>query len=919
MGTFPKFSRISDNVCNSIVSGMSGPAYLFRNRNKTLSGKFPWIRIFSGAEGGLIFQSATLSDELGIVDNTVIANGNTNVVPGSYGNVNGSGPIGKDFNKKWVYPSIAYQTNLVATNTNTLNTETQDWVLRPSPVVTSLEIREGKDQISRVGTLVIKCFSLPQLEEIQRYFMEPGFSILIEYGWGDLEALGQLIETTDARTIVKQAADENLNYDVLHAKRIASYGNYDSFFAFIVGGSVTSENENFIVSVSLRGMPGLPTFLQQHKNVNGLNVVTVSGKAKKVVQPLQSIKLYSISDVSAVGTTDPIASARRYKYMFNNLPAERQTSEVSKFVDKAALGISDGYGYMDLIGFDYTINEIVNSYKAISGLESVGMKLGLTKEFKVGTWTVPREKLGSDYKYINFGLAIRILNANNGLTTYKIGDKEVKVRIHPKAFIGAFPKIFSTNPAKLVIPGKIPDFFSYYLNDNETPVDSIINSEFDASIGAYSFVQYKPLPGPGPTGVTPSYRNYGGFFEKEGYYGDIENLYVNFDVFCKAIKNSANKSMKDVLLDLLNEMSDAVNSFWNFQLVEQVDEAGDVQIAIIDENWCGYCAIPKSQIQLFRHAGELSTFLEANLQIDIPSEMTNQIILKRENYTSNPNSQGLDMGGIFTNKKDLFFTGIGYNDNSKLSKTGGGSTLTDLKKDLQTEKQKKADWQKRLVKNKSRFARLAGYLAVRGGATATEYFDATTNELVYTEVISTTGFGPSSEKGSSNAQGVTWDALLAEIKRLEEAVEETATTTLSNNINKIDIIANPAITSMTTSYPQAAFEDSANAYKKLRDGFRIYCCADTQIFDILKNNAFESYMGAGATVGKTSILLPIKYTFKIFGKSGIRRGDIFNVIGIPQRYEKNGFFQVVNIEQNIDGNMWTTTVTGQYRQHAETT
>ena len=53
------------------------------------------------------------------------------------------------------------------------------------------------------------------------------------------------------------------------------------------------------------------------------------------------------------------------------------------------------------------------------------------------------------------------------------------------------------------------------------------------------------------------------------------------------------------------------------------------------------------------------------------------------------------------------------------------------------------------------------------------------------------------------------------------------------------------------------------------------------------------------------------------GKSGIRRGDIFNIVGIPERYEKNGFFQVINIEQNIDGNLWTTTVTGQYRQHFE--
>jgi hypothetical protein len=898
---------------------MSGAGYLFKNRNKTLSGKFPWIRIFSGAEGGLIFQSATLSEQLQIVDTSVIFGQSSFTIPGSYGNSHGSGPIGKTFDDKWVYPSIAYQSGTAASNTNNYNTEQQDWVLRPSPIVTSLEIKEGKDQISRVGTIVIKCFSLAQLEEMQKYFMEPGFSILIEYGWGDPESLAQLIETTNTRTIVKQAGDENLNYDILHAKRVASYGNYDSFFAFIVGGSVTSENENFIVSVSLRGMPGLPTFLQQQKNINGLDIVTVSGKDKKVVKPLQSIRLYGISDISAAGATDAIVSARRYKYMFNSLPAERQTAEVSKFVDKAALAINDGYSYYDLIGFDYTINEIVNSYKTISGIESVGMQLGLTKEFKVGTWTVPREKLGSDYKYINFGLAIRILNANNGLTTYKIGDKEVKVRVNPSAIIGAFPKIFSTNPTKLIIPGKIPDFFSYYLNDSETPVDSIVNSEFDASIGPYSFVQSGNTPPPDSSGTTPSYKKYAGYFEKEGYYGDIEMLYVNFDVFCKAIKNSANKSIKDVLLDMLNEMSDAVNSFWNFQLTEQVDGNGNVEIGIIDENWSGYCPIPKSDIQLFRHAGELSTFLEATLQIDIPSEMTNQIILKRENYISNPNSHGIDMGGIFTDKKDLFFTGIGYEDNSKITKSGGGGapSITDLKKDLETAKQKKADWQKKLVKDNSWWGRIGRYLTSAGGALITEYLDPTTKELVYTEVVSTSGFGTNTEKGSGTAQGVTWDALLAEIKRLEDAVNETASTTLSNNINKIDIIANPAITTMTTNYPKAAFEDSSNSYKRLRDGFRIYCCTDSQIFDIIKNNAFESYMSTGANVGKTSILLPIKYTFKILGKSGIRRGDIFNVIGIPERYEKNGFFQVVNIEQNVDGNLWTTTVTGQYRQHAE--
>jgi hypothetical protein len=936
MSTFPKFTRIQANQFNSIRSGMTGAGYEFKNRNKTLSGKFPWIRIFSGAENGLILQSATLDDELQIVDKyklvkSTMAFGTLGYTErGSYGNTKGSGPIGKSFNNKWVYPSVGYQRGLIKTNTNDDNSEDQDWVLRPSPIVTSLEIKEGKDHISRVGNLVIKCFTLPQLEEIQRYFMEPGFSILIEYGWNDTEAFAQLIDTTDTKTIVTQAADDNLDYDILQNKRFESFGNYDSFFGFIVGGNVTSENENFIVNVNLRGMPGLPTFMQQQKNINIITVTKdATGKVTKGVAKFPSVRLYSVADITPDTDKVKIVSARRYKYMFNLLPPERQIGEVAKMVSKAEAG--SAYNYKDLIGFDYNINSIINSYKTIDTIESVGIGLGLMKEFRVGSWIVPREKLGSDYKYINFGLAIRILNANNGLTTYKVGDKEVQVRISPQATIGAFPKIFSTNPTKLVIPGKLPDFFSYFLNDSEVPVDAILNSEFDASIDGISFVQYENIPaGNDPNGNPWNYKTWPGYFEKSGYYGNIENLYVNFDVFCKAIKNSANKSIKDVLLDMLNEMSDAVNSFWNFQLVERVAENGDIEIGIIDENWAGYCPIPKDKIQVFRHSGELSVFLEANLQVDIPSEMTNQIILKRENYTSNPSSHGLDMGGIFTDKKDLFFTGIGYEDNTPPGTAPiGGKTTDALKKDLAALEAQKVAWTAALKSDanpKTWKGKAFKYLRIGlAKLQIIEYRDPSKgNILVYTETIN---YNPGPIQAirlaedpyynqvgdTTNLEGQKWEKLKADIKDLKKQLESTATTTLTNNINKIDIIANPVIAQMSSGVPATAFQDPTRKYDILRKDFRIYCCTDTQIFDIMKNNTFESY----GNVGKTSILLPIKYTFKIMGKSGIRRGDVFNIYGIPERYAENGFFQVINIEQNIEGNLWTTTVTGQYRQHFE--
>jgi hypothetical protein len=357
MSTFPKFTSIGANQYNSITSGMSGAGYQFKNRNKTLSGKFPWIRIFSGAEDGLILQSATLDDELKIVDSfraaTTVMLGNSD--RGSYGNQKGSGPIGKNFKNKWVYPSVAYQRGLAVSNTNENNDEDQDWTLRPSPVVTSLEIKEGKDHISRVGTLVIKCFTLPQLEEMQKYFMEPGFSILVEYGWNDKEAFSQLIDTKDTRTIVTQAADDNLDFDVLQNKRFESWGNYDSFFAFIVGGSVASENENFIMTVNLRGMPGLPTFLQQQKNINIITVTTdaTTGTKTKKISKFPSVRLFSISDISKLSDSTVAAASRRYKYMFNLLPPERQIGEVGKMVTKAESG-DKSWNYKDLIGFEAT-------------------------------------------------------------------------------------------------------------------------------------------------------------------------------------------------------------------------------------------------------------------------------------------------------------------------------------------------------------------------------------------------------------------------------------------------------------------------------------------------------------------------------------------------------------------------------------
>ena len=64
-----------------------------------------------------------------------------------------------------------------------------------------------------------------------------------------------------------------------------------------------------------------------------------------------------------------------------------------------------------------------------------------------------------------------------------------------------------------------------------------------------------------------------------------------------------------------------------------------------------------------------------------------------------------------------------------------------------------------------------------------------------------------------------------------------------------------------------------------------------------------------------SILLPINFTFTVHGVSGIKRGDRFAVKGIPAKYEKQGFFQVLGVKHTIQGMEWTTEVEGGYRNY----
>lgn len=811
---WPRLTDIDAKIYNKI----------FKRDIRDATQRVAWIRVFSGANSGMILTSTT-----GF--NIFSAAGQKNA--SIYGDSQTSGTIGKDWNGGNIE-------------------STPGKALRPSPLVDMFEVKEGKDQISREGTIRIKCFSLEQMEVIQKYFMEPGYSLCIEYGWNTPDAATQLISAGKGiDKTLKDAVGKNLDYNKLHEARVASNGDYDSFLAFIVGGNVTLENEIFTVEVKLRGAPGLPTFLQtQHKT-------QIVDSSTKLTTDTNGPKPYQTTELEEEGDDFLIVKNRRFKQMFNDLPAAKQTEDVKKLINDCH--------WHDFINFDSVVNKTVSSYINPGWWSST---FGEGKKAEVGSAAIEKEKLFSKQKYIRFELMVKILNENSAFTAYKMGDKELSVKIDiSDVKIGAFPKIFSTKSSKLLIPGELPDFSVYFLNatDVDQKAEGVLSTNgkdypsVDNSIKAntetngVSFVQNTDLSADG-------------FTESAGHWGYLKNLYVNFDIFYNKITQS-NKNIREVFLDILNEMSSAVNSYWNFQIAEnqgKVNGKDGIIITVYDENWIG--KKPKEVQSVFHHGGSLSRFIEANLDLSLPSEMTNQIISRRLALVNNPDEAIVGIGGFFESKGDLFLNSVILNNGSerKVLTEAEASAPPKQKTTEQTEADKKAEEYDKIKRQND------------------------------------------ADRAANDGE-VPLDGALKEAKAKEEkdkADKAAADAALSQNLNKIDVVPETGVASLA-DIDTADIKD----HDKFRESFRVYTFDDNAYFDKMKNDSFIT-----GKKGTLSHPLPIKYSFKILGTSGIRRGDTFNISGIPEKYAKNGLFQVTQVDQSLEDTKWITSVTGEYRQ-----
>ena len=848
---WPKLTNIEPNIASKIKS---------YSDSMEASKLNAWIRVFSGAivgsNQGLIMQSNDSDFKL------FKAAGDTN--PTIYGGLQSSGVLGKDWNGNAVETALGRR-------------------LRPSPIITSFSVKEGKDQISRQATLEIKAFSLEQMEKIQSYFLEPGYSLYIEWGWNTTDGVRNITTATGTGNIVSTIADKSLSWTNLSNTRKNSNGEFDCFLGFIVGGNVSGDSENFNISVNLRGAPSLPTYMQTNQGTTRIDADGKLAESRKVKKPFGTVE----SETEA-------SQLRRFGKMFNDLPAFRQTIDIANLKSSVIP--------TQFINFDEVVRKQVHAAVSPNWLSDAAIEVDLvssdgseTKEIEI-----VKEDLFSSHRYIRMDLAVEILNKIGSLDAYKIGGKEITFKIDiNNTVIGSFPNQFSTKADKLIIPGTVPDFFQYYLQSNE----------IEQLNGGKLLVNDKTIEPRWAKDGLEIFRpnsdlNQFGFKEKKEYWGYLKFLFVNFEMFKYKIEQK-NKNIREIFLDILNEMSSAVNSFWNFQIVEGESD-GNINVTVIDENFIGQNPTETQPVS-FRHVGNGSVFLDANIDISIPAEMTNQIVATRLGNSSNP-----DEAIVSTSKKSFFETeGDLFISATSTPATDTTTENVEPAPDPVPAGPTKQDEIDALLK------RQADLLAQR------EKIPNDRNDANRTERIrlyqASNAAGSDARKLQRELQAeATAAAAAAEaaVKAEQKAQVEAAATTLTANLSKLTVVPLSKLDKLVGKDGKKPLgseelndQDELTNLINLKQNFMIYSFDDTEFLDRLKREAFGN-----KGEGSLSHPLPIKYSFKILGNSGIRRGDMFNILGIPAKYAAKGLFQVTQIEHSLEGNQWFTNITGDYRQ-----
>jgi len=560
-----------------------------RGNNQLVSQLIPWIRV--SASTGLVIESTPDVDSFDI----------------RYGNNTKSGRVGTDFAGNAVFVE-------------------SDRGFRPSPIIEGLGVTFSAGGLSRKCSFAIKCFTLAQAEKVCEYFLEPGYTVMVEYGWNTKESVQSKIDLNPC-----EIAKFN-SYEHVKKKHMDSNFTYDGFMGYITnGGFKSTEGETYTIEIELTSLGDVAMYLQQHRGGGDKQSKNTGGL---------SYDTGLIDD-----TSESNLGYSLWMQMFNRLPIQKQTKEVRALVSQYDDRGNPWINSENFINMDETILSDFN--EALKGA-TVQTDTATQKDADGDSTEaqIPDDvDFFSKHSYIRLALAFEILNTYSlnlysvpsecaGLGTYNA------IIEYKNTIIRATKYMFSHDGSKLFIPNPLtPDFGLVHalssvtkesaypiLDASGVPTRTANLQQWKES--EYQFPQQINLRGDSkhkwPMDVLP-------FNAGPGEWGYLKDLYINFEFFCEVL-GRANYVSRDVYYELLNGISSAANSIWHFDIKQlpSINEVNKNQyhMEVVDMNFCG--KIDKSTIVTkFRASGAYSPFLESTFSMDIPGAMKSMIVAER--------------------------------------------------------------------------------------------------------------------------------------------------------------------------------------------------------------------------------------------------------------------------------------------------
>jgi len=633
MSIQPFFSEINSDVRNKINSRAGNNKYV-----STLSA---YIKAVSYADPGLVISSNPPIP--------LIASGKS-----MYGTIDTNGSVGTTIGGAEVAPSKRLD---------------QNQGLRPIPIITSAEIQEqnaddGASNFSRTAKFTIRCFSLGQMESVTEHFLEPGISIFLQWGWNT--PAGSLPYDISPNSVALLKDFEN----TLKHRNDTEYES-DTYLGFVTGGDVSMQDDYWDVTVNCRGFLELPAYLMAADNTK-----TVTQKAAHSSGTLPEPLEYAGNEISA--ETNP--GKKRWMIAFNDLPSNKRT-EVVKGLESTLADIGN------FINFDEGVKNAINSttkkgfWDSLFGGGDVTIKFG-SAEAELAEDT----KIINDERYIRFGALMEIINAAE-VDGLKLGNGVLPFAIMSnRTACSAFKRIFSTDKTKLFIPNEFTpaaDFATIAANGG-------VQTNFNAN--AYNLVSTSTggkirFPENKLTGQIAALDGMEQMTIDDYGAGWLNALYVNFD-FAKKILETKSLPIKDALYQILNGMSGAAGSIWDFQIVNLAAPkpgGGTInQLHIVDNN----LSYATNHNKPFSATGVNSPFLEVGMSMDISGQLSNQIMLEKSAAAGN--SSMPPVKGLFMKKavKDLIQNGAYINPvKTKIGKsTSTAGKPADAKEEAERKK-----------------------------------------------------------------------------------------------------------------------------------------------------------------------------------------------------------------------------------------